>query len=166
MFYTKGSTVLGSSSKRSHSNFVFAHDPTTPGQNAGYISWNQLMTITEDDLHRLGFKLGHRRHLQRELAATEGYSRKKALQFFFHEMHAAQMAPTSAGVSTLNSFADPLEFEASGSYKSRASLDSARQQLQQDRLHSNAKRRTRAWVYFNDAEAQDEQDGEPRSVSI
>ena len=32
-------------------------------QENGYTSWSQLMTVTEEDLHRLGFELSHRQRL-------------------------------------------------------------------------------------------------------
>lgn len=38
-------------------------------QNNGFINWATLSNAGEEDLGRLGFKLGHRRRLQRELAS-------------------------------------------------------------------------------------------------
>ena len=37
---------------------------------AGFDSWETVLEITEEDLERLGFELGHRRKLQREIANT------------------------------------------------------------------------------------------------
>lgn len=41
-------------------------------QKNGYIDWVTLSEIQEEDLDHLGFKLGHRRRLQRELASMGG----------------------------------------------------------------------------------------------
>ncbi|PVH67557.1 hypothetical protein DL98DRAFT_355825, partial [Cadophora sp. DSE1049] len=38
----------------------------------GFVSLQDLMVITEEDLARLHFKLGHRRKLQRGIATFEG----------------------------------------------------------------------------------------------
>jgi len=38
----------------------------------GFDDWDTVLDITEDDLHELGFKLGHRRSLQREIANYRG----------------------------------------------------------------------------------------------
>ena len=38
----------------------------------GFDDWDTVLDITEDDLHKLGFKLGHRRTLQREIANYRG----------------------------------------------------------------------------------------------
>lgn len=38
-------------------------------QENGFINWDTLAIVKEEDLSRLGFKLGHRRRLQRELAS-------------------------------------------------------------------------------------------------
>ncbi|GME33293.1 hypothetical protein GTA08_BOTSDO06819 [Neofusicoccum parvum] len=38
----------------------------------GFDSWDVVCDITEEDLAHLGFKLGHRRVLQREIAASRG----------------------------------------------------------------------------------------------
>lgn len=48
-------------------------------QENGYKSWTQLGTIREGDLDHLGFKLGHRRRLQRQIATMNGYPQSKAL---------------------------------------------------------------------------------------
>jgi hypothetical protein len=66
-------------------------------QENGYTSWSQLMTVTEEDLHRLGFKLGHRRRLQREIATIEGYPVSGVLPFC--QMSTTQVTSTSAGAS-------------------------------------------------------------------
>ncbi|KAI9692122.1 MAG: hypothetical protein M1822_006352 [Bathelium mastoideum] len=39
----------------------------------GFDSWDVIQDITENDLHELGFKLGHRRILQRAIAETPTY---------------------------------------------------------------------------------------------
>jgi hypothetical protein len=48
-------------------------------QKNGYTSWDQLGRVSEEELERLGFKLGHRRRLQREIASMKGYSYLEAL---------------------------------------------------------------------------------------
>lgn len=40
-------------------------------QQNGFVDWGTLSKAREEDLGRLGFKLGHRRRLQRELASME-----------------------------------------------------------------------------------------------
>lgn len=45
----------------------------------GYLSWNQLKMVTEKELRYLGFKLGHRRVLQREIASAKDYPLSEAL---------------------------------------------------------------------------------------
>jgi hypothetical protein len=39
----------------------------------GYESWTQVLQITEEELAALGFKLGHRRCLQRAIASSKGH---------------------------------------------------------------------------------------------
>ena len=41
-------------------------------QKNGFIDWVTLSKAREEDLSRLGIKLGHRRRLQRELASMRG----------------------------------------------------------------------------------------------
>ncbi|PVH93530.1 hypothetical protein DM02DRAFT_619220 [Periconia macrospinosa] len=48
-------------------------------QENGYKSWTQLGTIREGDFDHLGFKLGHRRRLQRQIATMNGYPQSEAL---------------------------------------------------------------------------------------
>ncbi|KAF2813613.1 uncharacterized protein BDZ99DRAFT_517859 [Mytilinidion resinicola] len=43
-------------------------------ENNGFNKWSTILEITEDDLKRLGFKIGHRRLLQREIAIVRGRS--------------------------------------------------------------------------------------------
>lgn len=50
-------------------------------QENGYESWMGLETIRERDFDYLGFKLGHRRRLQRQIATMNGYPHSKALSF-------------------------------------------------------------------------------------
>lgn len=45
----------------------------------GFDDWPTVLDITEADLAAMGFKLGHRRTLQREIATFRGYSRTAAL---------------------------------------------------------------------------------------
>jgi hypothetical protein len=123
------------------------------GEN-GYTSWSQLLKVTEEDLHRLGFKLGHRRRLQREVATAEGYSRFRALP--------EETNSFFGGMNALGSLSKYLEFKAS--VRSRSSLDSASKQVQQDRFHADAKRRTIAWVYYNHEHAWNQQLPRPASV--
>lgn len=54
-------------------------------QENGYVLWGQLKTVTEEDFSRLGFKLGHRRRLQRAIATMEGYPRSEALPSFTND---------------------------------------------------------------------------------
>ena len=37
----------------------------------GFNTWDQMLHITEEQLDGLGFKLGHRRRLQREIASLK-----------------------------------------------------------------------------------------------
>ncbi|OCK75786.1 hypothetical protein K432DRAFT_281068, partial [Lepidopterella palustris CBS 459.81] len=46
---------------------------------AGFDSWGSVCRITELDLERLSFKLGHRRVLQRKIADSQGHPRSKPL---------------------------------------------------------------------------------------
>jgi len=48
-------------------------------QQNGYTSWDSLARISEVELERFGFKLGHRRRLQREIASMKGYPLVDAL---------------------------------------------------------------------------------------
>lgn len=41
-------------------------------QKNGFTDLDTLSKVEEEDLNRLGFKLGHRRRLQRELASMKG----------------------------------------------------------------------------------------------
>lgn len=50
-------------------------------QENGYEDWTQLETMCEGDFDYLGFKLGHRRRLQRQIATMNGYPQSKALLF-------------------------------------------------------------------------------------
>jgi len=45
----------------------------------GFDDWPTVLDITEADLAAMGFKLGHRRTLQREIATFRGHSRTIAL---------------------------------------------------------------------------------------
>jgi hypothetical protein len=112
-------------------------------QENGYTSWSQLMTVTEEDLHRLGFRLGHRRRLQREIATVEGYPRSRALPFC--QMSTTQVTSTSTGASGLSSFSGSLEASAG----SRSNQHSSSKQLQKDRSHFDATKRTITRVHYN-----------------
>lgn len=48
-------------------------------EEEGSVSWKQLMTVKEEDFDRLGFKLGHRRKLQRAIATMDGYPQSEPL---------------------------------------------------------------------------------------
>jgi hypothetical protein len=39
----------------------------------GYNTWSDVLSITEDQMSELGFKRGHRRLLQREIASFRNY---------------------------------------------------------------------------------------------
>ncbi|KIW01710.1 uncharacterized protein PV09_06887 [Verruconis gallopava] len=45
----------------------------------GFDTWETVLDITESDLNTLGFKLGHRRKLQRAIAETRGQPAERAL---------------------------------------------------------------------------------------
>ncbi|KAF2672909.1 hypothetical protein BT63DRAFT_421102 [Microthyrium microscopicum] len=45
----------------------------------GFDKWDQTIHITEEQLGHLGFKLGHRRWLQRQIASLKGYPSLKPL---------------------------------------------------------------------------------------
>jgi hypothetical protein len=45
----------------------------------GFGTWNQTLHITEEQLGHLGFKLGHRRRLQRQIALFKGNQLLKPL---------------------------------------------------------------------------------------
>ena len=45
----------------------------------GFGTWDQTLHITEEQLGHLGFKLGHRRQLQRQIASFKGYPLLKPL---------------------------------------------------------------------------------------
>jgi hypothetical protein len=45
----------------------------------GFDTWDQTLHITEEQLGHLGFKLGHRRRLQRQIASSKGYPLLKPL---------------------------------------------------------------------------------------
>ena len=47
----------------------------------GFDTWEKVTSITELDLDRLGFKLGHRRSLQRRIADLQGYPRHLPLPY-------------------------------------------------------------------------------------
>ena len=46
----------------------------------GFDDWDTVLHITEDDLARLNFKLGHRRALQREIATFRGLPTSESLE--------------------------------------------------------------------------------------
>lgn len=66
-------------------------------QENGYESWNQLSTVNEKDFDRLGFKLGHRRRLQREIASMKGHPQSEALQ---PQSSARKIAPQNSYFGT------------------------------------------------------------------
>jgi hypothetical protein len=47
----------------------------------GFDTWEKITIIAELDLDRLGFKLGHRRLLQRKIADLHGYPRHLPLPY-------------------------------------------------------------------------------------
>jgi hypothetical protein len=51
-------------------------------EEEGCVSWRQLMTAKEEDFDRLGFKLGHRRKIQRAIATMDGYPQSEPLPFY------------------------------------------------------------------------------------
>jgi hypothetical protein len=51
-------------------------------EEEGCVSWRQLMTAKEEDFDRLGFKLGHRRKIQRAIATMDGYPQPEPLPFY------------------------------------------------------------------------------------
>ncbi|KAK3074111.1 hypothetical protein LTS18_014316, partial [Coniosporium uncinatum] len=46
----------------------------------GFSTWENTLDIAEADLDHLGFKLGHRRLLQREVASYRGHPQHEGLQ--------------------------------------------------------------------------------------
>ena len=48
----------------------------------GCVSRRQLMKVKEEDFDRLGFKLGHRRKLQRMIATMDGYPQSEPLSSY------------------------------------------------------------------------------------
>ncbi|KAK7177290.1 hmg box protein [Paraphaeosphaeria sporulosa] len=60
-------------------------------QQNGFVDWDTLSKAGEEDLGRLGFKLGHRRRLQRELASKKGLPYRQPLD---------NGSPTEQGVSS------------------------------------------------------------------
>ena len=51
-------------------------------EEEGCVSWRQLMAAKEEDFVRLGFKLGHRRKIQRAIATVNGYPQSEPLPFY------------------------------------------------------------------------------------
>jgi hypothetical protein len=94
------------------------------------------MTITEEDLYRLGFKLGHRRNLRRGITTIEGYPNSRALPFY--QLDTTQVTSTSAGASGLGSFSGSSEALA----RSRSNQDGSSKQLKKDRSHFDVTKRT------------------------
>lgn len=109
----------------------------------GYISWRQLMSVSEEDLDRLGFRLGHRRRLQREIATIQGYPQSIALPF--SQKNTTQVTSTSSGASGLGSFSRSLEASA----RPRSNQDSSSKQLQKDRSHFKKRRNLASCVDRN-----------------
>lgn len=46
----------------------------------GFSTWNSVLDISEEDFNELGFKLGHRRLLQREIATFRGVPSSLSLE--------------------------------------------------------------------------------------
>ncbi|KAF2748293.1 hypothetical protein M011DRAFT_400755 [Sporormia fimetaria CBS 119925] len=65
----------------------------------GFRDWDTVLDITEEDLSRLGFKLGHRRSLQREIATFRGLPASASLD--------AAQSPVDLGVATLSLQSSP-----------------------------------------------------------
>ncbi|KAK0660721.1 High mobility group protein 20A [Lasiodiplodia hormozganensis] len=55
------------------------HDYLPVLQQNGFDTWDIVCDISEDDMAHLGFKLGHRRILQREIAASRGAQSRASL---------------------------------------------------------------------------------------
>jgi hypothetical protein len=64
--------------------------------NNGFTTWQSVSAITERDLDQLGFKLGHRRALQRKIAEGNGYPKYAALPESVTEAQSTQ----SSGAAT------------------------------------------------------------------
>jgi hypothetical protein len=64
--------------------------------NHGFVDWETVLDITEDDLSSLGFKLGHRRALQREIATFRGIPPTESLESIEH------CSPSPAAVDVLS----------------------------------------------------------------
>lgn len=67
----------------------------------GFDDWETVLDITEDDLHDLGFKLGHRRILQREIASFRNSSTPDACRSPTNAHMSGAISPTAeASAST------------------------------------------------------------------
>ncbi|KAJ9655871.1 hypothetical protein H2201_008709 [Coniosporium apollinis] len=58
----------------------------------GFASWEAVCDISEADLAQLGFKLGHRRILQRAIASHQGHSSTQALGEWVEDGHIAEQS--------------------------------------------------------------------------
>ncbi|KAF2190950.1 hypothetical protein K469DRAFT_719915 [Zopfia rhizophila CBS 207.26] len=75
---------------------------------AGFDSWCSVCRITELDLERLSFKLGHRRLLQRRIADSQGYPRSKPLP----NLARTQRPASSSGTETLSYWSNSVHIES------------------------------------------------------
>jgi hypothetical protein len=69
----------------------------------GFADWETVLDITEDDLSNLGFKLGHRRTLQREIATFRGTPATESLE----SIEQCSPPPSAAEVMSVSSAASP-----------------------------------------------------------
>lgn len=70
----------------------------------GFVDWETVLDITEDDLSNLGFKLGHRRTLQREIATFRGIPPTESLESI---EQCSPPPPQPAEVMSVSSAASP-----------------------------------------------------------
>jgi len=61
---------------------------------AGFDNWRSVCRITEHDLERLGFKLGHRRLLQRKIAESQGHPTLEPLPSAARKLYMASSSAT------------------------------------------------------------------------
>ncbi|OCL04756.1 hypothetical protein AOQ84DRAFT_415456 [Glonium stellatum] len=88
----------------------------------GFNTWEAVLDITEDDFQQLGFKLGHRRALQREIATFRGIPSSYALE---SEYGGSQSSPPISPLDKLFTQApQPQRIEGKRRYRRHPRPDS------------------------------------------
>jgi hypothetical protein len=69
--------------------------------SSGFDSWESTLGVSEDNLVTLGFKRGHRRRLQRQIATDSGYPLHEPLPHVGNSVHdnAIRISPPVRGMS-------------------------------------------------------------------